>query len=160
MGSSYQAALKKGDRMPTVNDILRQKHGELITIDPYATVLEAVQKMNRNRVGAALVTDDDSNLVGIFTERDVLARVVANELNPREALVHEVMTEDVLYCGTETDLDDVAEVMKIRRIRHLPVRDEHDRLVGMISIGDINAYNVAAKQATIDNMTDYIWGRG
>jgi CBS domain-containing protein len=146
--------------MPSVNDILRQKSSSLITTDPYATVLQAVQTMNRNRVGAVLVMDADNDLVGIFTERDVLTRVVARELDPRSTPVHEVMTTDVLACSLETDLDDIAEIMKGRRIRHVPVRDGHDQLVGMISIGDVNAYHVMAKQATIENMTDYICGRG
>ena len=102
---------------------------------------------------------DDDQLVGIFTERDVLTRLVGTGMDPRKVPVQDVMTRDVLCCGVFTDLDEVAQIMQSRRIRHLPVKDVEDTVIGMISIGDVNACNVQLKQATIENMTDYICGR-
>ena len=145
--------------MAYVSDILRQKNSDLVTSDAFLSVHDAVGVMNNRHVGAVLVMDADRDLLGIFTERDVLTRVVARDLSPRETIVGEVMTVDVLCCREDTDLGEVAQIMKDRRIRHIPVRDRNLQILGMISIGDINAYHVSAKQATIDNMTDYIYGR-
>lgn len=145
--------------MPMVHDILREKTESLVCVDEFATVAQAVQAMNDRRIGAVMVLDDNHDLVGMFTERDVLRRIVAREENPREVLVHQVMSRLPITCTPETDLDEVAELMQSRRIRHLPVLDEQRRLIGIISIGDINAFNVMAKQATINNLSDYICGR-
>ncbi|MDB5297523.1 MAG: putative signal-transduction protein containing cAMP-binding and domain, partial [Phycisphaerales bacterium] len=93
--------------MPLVRDVLREKGSNVLTIPPGATVMEAVDKMNRNKVGGLVVTDG-GQILGIFTERDVLKRVVAADRGPREILVGEVMTENVICCGPDQDLDDVA----------------------------------------------------
>jgi CBS domain-containing protein len=144
--------------MPTVNDILRTKGQSLVTVGVDATALEAVHVMNDHRVGAVLVMDRDQ-IAGIFTERDVLRRVVAGDLSPRDLPVRDVMTQEVLCSDIFTDLDEVAHIMQSQRIRHLPVRDVSGRIVGMISIGDVNAFHVTQKQATIESMTNYICGR-
>lgn len=144
--------------MPTVSDILRIKGQALHTIEASHSVLQAVQVMNDKRIGAVLV-QRESKTVGIFTERDVLTRVVARQLDPAALRVEEVMTREMIFCGPFTELGEVAGIMRSQRIRHLPVRDVQDQVVGMISIGDVNAYYVTDKQATIDNLSDYICGR-
>jgi len=144
--------------MPTVNDVLRLKDRRVVYVEVSDTVLQAVKIMNQNRVGAVVVLDQ-GELAGIFTERDVLTQIVAAELSPHQTPVASVMTAPVLCCSLSTHIVDVAQTMLTRRIRHLPVRDANELIVGMISIGDINAFNVAQKQATIDNMADYIYGR-
>jgi CBS domain-containing protein len=144
--------------MPTVSDIIRVKGRDVFMIDSEATVLETVQMMNEHRVGAALVTSG-GEVLGIFTERDVLSRVVGQQRDPAGTRVRQVMTANLIYCDAMTDLDEIAQIMQARRIRHLPVRGEDERLMGMISIGDVNAYHVMQKQATIENLTDYICGR-
>jgi CBS domain-containing protein len=73
--------------------------------------------------------------------------------------VRDVMTKDVVCCGPNEEVDEVAAVMKNRRIRHLPVCGDGGRLVGMVSIGDINAYNASHQEATIQFLNDYIYGR-
>lgn len=144
--------------MPTVNDVMRIKGQSLVTVNISSSVMDAVRVMNDHHIGAVLVMDED-DLAGIFTERDVMRRVVAADLNPLLTPVRSVMTANVICCGVFTDLDDVAQTMQHRRVRHIPIRDADDTVVGVISIGDVNAYNVAQKQATIENMTDYICGR-
>ena len=144
--------------MPTVADILRTKGTIVHTVDASATVLSAVHDMNQKRIGAVLVMQQ-GQVAGILSERDILTRVVAEQKDPRTMLVGEAMTREVLFCDPGSDLDDVAELIRARRIRHLPVRDGQDRIAGIISIGDINAYHVQAKQATIENLSDYICGR-
>ena len=143
--------------MPTVRDVLRVKGSTVLTVSPGATVMEAVDKMNRNKVGALIVTDG-GRIAGIFTERDVLKRVVAAERGPRDILVGEVMTGEVVCCGADEDLDDVSATMKERRFRHLPVCEDGD-LVGLISIGDLNAQHASHQQAQISFLNEYIYGR-
>jgi len=144
--------------MPLVNDILRHKGSEVYTIAVSATVLQATQLMNRHRIGALVVVDQD-RVAGMFTERDVLARVVAEERPPCRTSVAEVMSTDVIVVHPDTDLDDASRIMKDRRVRHLPVVDGDGRLVGLVSIGDINALHASDQQATIHFLHDYIYGR-
>ena len=144
--------------MPTVNDVLRIKGQRVFSITPAATVLDAVKEMNSNRIGALLVMDKGV-LVGIFTERDILTRVVATERNSVDLKVAEVMTSDVYCCGLQADLDNISEIMRSKRIRHIPVLDADSKVVSIISIGDVNAFNISQKQATIENLSDYICGR-
>jgi CBS domain-containing protein len=89
-----------------------------------------------------------------------MQRVVAAGRDPRAVRVRDVMTSEVLCCRLLTDIDEVAALMQSQRIRHLPIIDANDDPTGMISIGDINAFNVQHKQATIENLADYIYGRG
>ncbi len=145
--------------MPSVHDILSSKPAKVHSIAPGATALEAIQKMNEHGIGALVVTDVGGRVVGMFTERDVLRRVVAHERMPNEILVGEVMTTAVVCCGPTEDLDDVKTTMRNRRIRHLPVCDGDGNLLGMISIGDLNAYDASSREATIHFLNEYIYGR-
>lgn len=143
--------------MPTVRDVLSAKGSSVVTVAPGATVMEAVDKMNRNKIGALVVMDGGS-VVGMFTERDVLQRVVGACHSPRDIHVADVMTTEVICCTPDEDIEDVAAVMKDRRIRHLPVCDG-DELLGLISIGDVSAQFASQQQAQITFLSDYIYGR-
>src|ERR1043165_4169691 len=109
--------------MAQVSDLLKKKGSRVYCVSPMVTVLEATQVMNRQRIGALVVTQcagaGDTVVAGMFTERDVLTRVVAMQRDPATALVEEVMSTDVAYCRPEMDMDDVGAVMQQRRIRHL-----------------------------------------
>lgn len=144
--------------MDSVQFILNSKGSLIHTICGAATVLEATQLMNRHKIGALVVMDDD-RITGIFTERDVLRRVVAEELPPSETRVEQVMTRDIVCCSPDTDIEDASSIMRDRRIRHLPVCDDAGRLLGLISIGDLNAYHASAQQAQIRFLHDYVYGR-
>ena len=144
--------------MPSIANILSNKPTKVHTTSPGATVLEAIQKMNEHGIGALVVMDGE-RVVGMFTERDVLRRVVASERSPHEILVAEVMTAEVVCCMPKEDLDDVRTTMKNRRIRHLPVCDGEGGLLGLISMGDLNAYDSSNQEATIHFLNDYIYGR-
>jgi CBS domain-containing protein len=143
--------------MPTVRDILSSKGSKVVTVSPGATVMEAVDKMNRNRIGALVVMDGDT-VSGIFTERDVLQRVVGSQRSPRDMFVMEVMTADAICCDPDDDMDEVATIMQQRRVRHVPVC-EAGGLVGMVSIGDVNAQHASTQEAQISFLNDYIYGR-
>lgn len=146
--------------MPTVYDILHVKGDQVHSIRPGATVMEAIDKMNQHKIGALVVMEEDVRRVaGIFTERDVLRRVIGEQRSPQQTRVSEVMTSKVICVSINTDIDEVSAIMKNRRIRHLPVCDDDNRLHGLISIGDVNAFNASNQEATIHFLNEYIYGR-
>lgn len=128
--------------MPTAARILEDKarHGTacVVSVDPETSVLRAAMLMNDHRIGAVMVTDAQGHAVGIFTERDVLTRVVAEGRLPELVKVKDVMTRAPIVCSPDTTMDEIRRVMRDRRIRHLPVVSD-ECLVGLISIGDVNA---------------------
>ncbi len=142
--------------MPSVDHILTKKGREVVRIDQDATVLEAARLMNERHIGALVVTRSDK-VVGIFTERDVLNRIVAKQRNPAETRVQEVMTAPVACCASSTTRAECRAVMKNRRIRHLPVVDD-GRLMGMVSIGDILEDEGAEQEETIRYLYEYMHG--
>ncbi|CAN5445048.1 CBS domain-containing protein [soil metagenome] len=144
--------------MPTVADIISKKGSTVHSTTPDATVLDATNKMNQHKLGA-LVVMADGVVAGMFTERDVLRRVVGEQRNPATTRVKDVMTSEVICCSPQTDMDDVSAIMQQKRVRHVPVCDEHGKLLGLVSIGDVNAYHVVHPEATIEYLNEYIYGR-
>jgi len=144
--------------MPTVRDVLALKGESLQTIDSQSTVLDATRKMNKYKIGA-LVVMEQGRVLGILSERDVLTRVVAEELPPAAVEVRAVMTREVICCAMDDDLDEVSAIMKTRRVRHIPVCDCEGALHGIISIGDVNAQYASNAEQTIHFLNDYIYGR-
>ena len=146
--------------MGSVTDILNQKQRHsLQSTHPQETVLAATQKMNEHSIGALLVIDDEENLVGIFTERDVLRRIVAVERAPSRVQVREVMTSEVACCRPETSIDEARSIFRQYRIRHLPVVDDSGKVQGLISIGDLNAHHSNHQEVTIHFLNEYMLGR-
>src|SRR5690606_7294249 len=143
--------------MPSVADILSNKGGDIHTTRPDATVLDATRRMNQHQIGALVVMEAD-RVVGIITERDVLRRVVAAERHPAQVLVGDVMTSKVICCSMQTDVDEVSTIMRDRRIRHLPVCDPKGNLLGLVSIGDVNAQHASTQEQTITFLNDYLYG--
>ncbi len=142
--------------MHTVQHILDKKRGPVACIDAEATVLDAAKLMNERHIGALVVTRREK-LIGIFTERDILNRVVAVQSTPAEAFVKDVMTTPVACCRRKTTEGECRAVMRRKRIRHLPVVED-DRLVGIISIGDIIEDESAEKDETIHYLHEYLYG--
>jgi CBS domain-containing protein len=142
--------------MPSVQAILDQKGQHVFSVPESETVLAAAHLMNQHRIGALVVTRGDK-VVGIFSERDILNRVVAAERDPAKTLVSEVMTSPVACCAPETTHEECRAVMRHRRIRHLPVVHE-DRLVGIVSIGDVLAAVEADQGQTIHYLYEYMYG--
>ena len=144
--------------METVFDLLHAKTSRMIATSPEATVRQATQLMNDHGIGSVLVTSG-GRLVGIFTERDVLRRIVADGRAPDETRVGEVMTAGVFCCSPEANIEDVADLMHRRRVRHVPVVDDDGAVVGLVSIGDINAQRFNACATELVQVRDYIMGR-
>jgi len=144
--------------MATARDILVQKGAHVASIHPDATVFQAAVLMDEQKIGALLVMED-GHMAGIFTERDILRRVVAQGRDAAATLVRDVMTSELACCQLCTSLEEAGGVMKNRRIRHLPVVDDNDRLLGLISIGDLNAYHNNTQEQTIHLLHQYIYGQ-
>ena len=142
--------------MPTVNDILKRKGNEVHTVAPSVTVLDATKLMNQHRIGALLVVQD-GHVLGMFTERDVLTRIVAVSRNPTTTKVSEVMTTPVAYCTPESSLEECGDIFTARHIRHLPVLSEN-QLKGVITSGDVLAFETTTHQRTINYLEAYIQG--
>jgi CBS domain-containing protein len=106
---------------------------------PYQPIWEAAQIMLEVDAGALPVGDDD-RLVGMITDRDIAVRAVASR-KPPETKVSEVMTNQVLYCFDDEDVEDVADTMSEQKVRRLPVVDRDKRLVGIISLADLAQYD-------------------
>jgi len=138
--------------------MLADKGTKVHSISHHASVLEATRKMNQHRIGALVVMEDD-RVAGIFTERDVLMRVIGEGASPADISVGQVMTRDVVCCSPDTSLEEISEIMHAKRIRHVPVCDEEGNLLGMVSIGDVNAHHAHHQQATIHYLNEYIYGR-
>jgi CBS domain-containing protein len=144
--------------MATVQEILAKKGQQVLSIGTRSSALEAALLMNRHKVGSLLVMEGP-NVVGIITERDLLERVLAGRRDAAHTSVEDVMTAEVLCCQRRTSIEEARSVMKNRRVRHLPVMDDDGQLCGLISIGDLNAYEAYSKEQTIHVMTEYIHGR-
>jgi len=144
--------------MPSVLDVLCKKGSQVYTTSPDATVLHAASMMNQHHVGALLVVDEHGQLKGIFTERDALRRVVAMQADPSQTRIASVMSKDITTITAEASIDDARLLFMEERIRHLPVLDDRDELLGMISIGDINALMLEGQQAHIAYLQEYLYG--
>ncbi len=143
--------------MTTVETILAGKGSDVFTIKPSDTVVDAARAMNERGIGG-LVVVEDGRIVGIFTERDVLRRVVAQRLDAAATTIGDVMTSRVAACRIDTTVEECRDIMTRNRIRHLPVVNG-DALVGIVTIGDVLAHGVSEHVTTIEFLNDYICGR-
>jgi CBS domain-containing protein len=142
--------------MATVSDILARKGASVVTVGLDNNVLDAAKLMTDRGIGSVLVLDG-GKVVGIFTERDVMRRIVAEQRNPVAVKVREVMSTSLATATMTTTIEDCAAMMTERRVRHLPVL-EGDKLVGVVSIGDLMAYRVAEQAETIKQLQNYVSG--
>lgn len=139
-----------------VSNLLTPKNSVVYTISREASVLDAVHEMNRLRIGSIVVLDGE-RLAGIFTERDVLQRVVAEGKSPSETLVADVMTEEVETITPQTTVEEAMRAMTVRRHRHLPVMDD-GKMVRLVSIGDVTRWISWANENEAENLRSYITG--
>ena len=138
-----------------LSDILDQKTKGVIQVNSDCIVASAARKMRDDKVGGLMVVEDDT-LVGIFTERDLMSRVVADGLDPEKIKVSEVMTSSIATVPKETSISEAANLMSQNRIRHLPVLLD-GKLYGVISAGDILAWKLREQEFTLHQLEDYIF---
>ncbi len=122
-----------------------------------ATVLAAVREMSQQRVGAVLVVDTDGNLAGIFTERDLMTRVVLLGRPPESVRLAEVMTRELYTASPEELVSHVARELQERHIRHVPVV-EGGRVIGVLSLRDLLRMLLAVREEELVRLTHYIQG--
>jgi CBS domain-containing protein len=136
--------------------LLQHKGAQVHDVAPSATVLDAVRRMNQERVGALLVRDG-GEVVGIFTERDVLVRVIDPGRDPGTTLVGQVMTRELVTVGPGTTVEEAMGVVTEKRCRHLPVMDG-GALLGLVSIGDLTRWVTRHQAWHIEDLVRYITG--
>lgn len=140
----------------TLREVLSQKSGEIHSVPIGAVVKEAVAIMVDNRVGSVLVMDGE-RLTGLFTERDLMCRVVYAGKDPAGTPVREVMTSEIAAVSPQVRVDEAMSLCTERRLRHLPVYED-DELIGIVSSGDLTKAAVKDQQHTIDDLIKYIYG--
>lgn len=141
-----------------VHDILDDKGREVWSVVPRTTVYEALELMADKNIGALVVLDDDDGIIGIFSERDYARRLALEGRRSRETAVADVMTEVVATVSSSHSMKDCMMLMTNQRVRHLPVV-ENDRLVGLVSIGDVVKSIMSTQEQMIQQLEAYIAGR-
>ena len=152
-GSSTDSSL--GDLSGKLTDILVHSKVGVIHIDADCNVFEAAKKMRDHKVGALMVVEKDT-LSGIFTERDLMIRVIAEGHDPKKVKVSEYMTSSVATASPETSISEAANLMSQSRIRHLPVIQD-GKLYGLVSSGDILAWKLSDQEITSRHLENYIF---
>ncbi len=140
--------------MKTVKQLLGSKGSQIHSVAPDAKLIEALRLMAQKDIGALVVLDGE-RLVGIMSERDYARKVTLFGKSSSEMLVREIMTSDLVTVDPERTVDECMELVTQRRVRHLPVL-ENDRLVGLVSIGDLVKETIADREQTIQKLESYI----
>lgn len=141
--------------MKTVKQLLQEKGHKVTTINPEASVFDAMQLMAANNIGALLVMRDDK-LVGILTERDFSRKSYLLDKPVKEMFVKEIMTRQVAYVSLDETNEDCMALITEMRVRHLPVVDE-GKVVGLLSIGDLVKDTISEHQFVIKQLERYIY---
>ena len=148
--------INRGPTMKLVKQILQGKTRGVLAISPDATVYDALKLMAEEEVGALLVIDADK-LVGIITERDYARKVILHGKSSKEIQVRDIMTSKIVYVSTMHTVDECMALMTDKRVRHLPVYEDN-RLVGVVSIGDLVKEAISEREYIIKQLESYIMG--
>lgn len=140
--------------MATVKDLLRGKFTQVWYVTPTSTVSDALKLLAEQQIGAVLVVEA-GKIVGIFSERDFARRALDPEIG-LETPVGDLMVRGVYYVTPDQSVESCMALMTSKRIRHLPVLDEN-KLVGVVSIGDVVRQIILERDMTIQSLEDYIW---
>lgn len=139
-----------------IRTVLEQKGSEVRTTTPDALVIDAVHAMNTHAIGALVVCDGRAP-VGMFTERDVMRRVIADRLDPHSTPVRRVMTTQVAVVSPDVTIFEAMSIITEKRFRHLPVVEE-GRIVGLVSAGDLTKWVARDQARDIQDLIEYIHG--
>ncbi len=140
----------------TVVDVLSRKGGEVWTIEPDASVYDALEIMAEKEIGALLVISD-SVLIGLLSERDYARKVILKGKSSKETSVRDIMTSPPVTIPGTTRVSECLSIMTERRIRHLPVV-EHGYFLGVVSIGDMVNWIISRQEQEIEHLHHYIAG--
>jgi CBS domain-containing protein len=138
-----------------ISDVIRRKGGKVVTVRSDATVQQLLEILEEHRIGAAVVSNDGSTVTGIVSERDVVRHLHNAGAGLLEQTVTTIMTNEVHTCTPDDRIDDLARTMTNLRIRHVPVVVD-DKLVAIVSIGDIVKWRIDELQTERDHLVGYI----
>ena len=141
--------------MKTIKQILNEKTKPLTTVAIDATVQKAIELMRDRDIGAVMVVEGN-RLKGIFSERDCLHKVSSLGRNPRDVKVCDVMTSKVRYVTLDTEISQCLALMTERFLRHLPVLDDQQNILGIVSIGDLVKAKISDQSFIIEQLERYI----
>ena len=145
--------------MPTAKELLAEKESKsVITVNADLSVQDACKLMRTHRIGCLVVTSGTKTIEGIFTERDVVNRLVAEDKDASDTKVGELMTREVIVVEPERSIAEIEAIMKQNRIRHLPVAGDKE-LLGLLSIGDVMAHDASKNKQMVHYLTEYLYGR-
>ena len=144
--------------MTTVNDILKKKGYKIFSINPEQTVFDALKILAEKDIGALPVMENDK-LTGIFSERDYARKLILKGYFSKETKVGNIMTKDLIVVSPDTDIFKCMSLMTEKKFRHLPVI-ENNKLIGIVSIGDIVNTIIHSQKEIIKDLENYISGSG
>ena len=142
--------------MTTIAQLLNVKGNQIWSVEPKATIFEALEIMSEKEIGALLVMED-GKLTGIFSERDYARKVILKGKSSKETPVGELMTKKVFYIDSQKTLNDCMAMMTAKRIRHVPVIEDN-QVMGIVTIGDVVNQIISEQEVTINHLENYITG--
>jgi CBS domain-containing protein len=140
----------------TIAAVLREKGNDVIFVSPATTVEAVARLLERRRIGAVLVLDDQRRVLGIVSERDVVRAVVTRAGGIHGLSAEGLMTRNVVMVGPETPVDAALRIMDEGYFRHLPVVDGAGVLIGLVSVRDLVRYRLAQQEAQVESLTAYV----
>ena len=142
--------------MTTIAQLLNAKGNQVWSVEPKATIFEALEIMSEKEIGALLVMED-GKLTGIFSERDYARKVILKGKSSKETPVGELMTKKVFYIDPQKTINDCMAMMTAKRIRHVPVIEDN-QVMGIVTIGDVVNQIISEQEVTINHLENYITG--
>ena len=142
--------------MTKISQLLLNKGNQIWSIEPKTTIFEALEIMSEKEIGALLVMEEEK-LVGIFSERDYARKVILKGKSSKNTPVGELMTKKVFYIDPQKTISDCMAMMTAKRIRHVPVIED-EKVIGIITIGDVVNQIITEQEVTIHHLESYITG--
>lgn len=141
-----------------MKDIINEKGKDVITINMEATIYEAIKLLNKHRIGALVVLNNNGKLAGIISERDILKECEDRSELLSKTTIKEVMTKDIIIGQMDDELEYIMGIMTKKRIRHLPII-KYDKIVGIISMRDLVKAQLQKSEFEIHDLKEYIYER-
>ena len=134
-----------------VSDVTEGNTRQVVIIDPSDTIADAVDLLHLHKIGAVVATADGATIEGIISERDIVRHLAAEQEGTLRLKVEDLMTEDVPTCSPEDDAESVMARMTEGKFRHMPIVDGTDRLIGIVSLGDLVNARLQELEASLTN---------